>query len=83
MWGGMVRPLQSFDICVHNGALIDGKQVILSSSISSSLQGSSRHDGHNCKEPTSSHLSHTEQHLFSDLPYWFSDGKKFGVTSYS
>ena len=25
----------------------------------------------------------TEQHLFSDLPYWFSDGNHSGVTSYS
>ena len=66
---------------VHNGALIDGKQVILSSSISSHYTAVVDMTVVTTKNLLRLIYLDTEQHLFSDLPYWFSDGNHSGVTS--
>ena len=66
---------------VHNGALIDGKQVILSSSISSHYTAVVDMTVVTTKNLLRLIYLDAEQHLFSDLPYWFSDGNHSGVTS--
>ena len=57
------------------------KQVILSSSISSHCTAVVDMTVVTAKNQLRLIYLDTEQHLFSDLPYWFSDGNHSGVTS--
>lgn len=82
MWGGrFVHYKVLTSLFVHNGALIDGKQVILSSSISPHYTAVVDMTVVTTKNLLRLIYLDTEQHLFSDLPYWFSDGNHSGVTS--